>query len=315
MRRRSSSSSTGRRAGPTRRSSRSTRSSPNWRSARFPPSRRSRSRAATLHRFADLRFAVYPRHGGRTPELDDPDTLEWLGRFIGRIHAVGALAPFAHRPALDIATFGDEPRAFLLGDDFVPPDLLDAYRTRFGDGARRRAPLLRARRRRGDAAAARRLPREQRAVDRRRPAFRRLRRRAHGAGRAGPVDAAVRRSRRDDAPALRRARGLRGLRGRSTAASCTWSRRCARCASSTTRRGSRGAGTTRRFRRRSPGSTRSATGRTASSNCASRSPRWKSPPWREQNRLPNVRGLVAGSCYTSTSIENCEPVRTAAGQE
>ena len=81
----------------------------------------------TLHYFADLRFAVYPKHGGRTPELDDPDTLEWLGRFIGRIHEVGKLAPFAHRPVLDIATFGDEPRAFLLAHDFVPSDLLDAY--------------------------------------------------------------------------------------------------------------------------------------------------------------------------------------------
>jgi Ser/Thr protein kinase RdoA (MazF antagonist) len=76
-----------------------------------------------------LRFAVYPKLGGRTPELDDPDTLEWLGRFIGRIHEVGKLAPFAHRPALDIATFGDEPRAFLLAHDFIPPDLLDAYQS------------------------------------------------------------------------------------------------------------------------------------------------------------------------------------------
>jgi Ser/Thr protein kinase RdoA (MazF antagonist) len=83
----------------------------------------------TLHYFADLRFAVYPKHGGRTPELDDPDTLEWLGRFIGRIHEVGKLAPFAHRPVLDIATFGDEPRAFLLAHDFVPSDLLDAYQS------------------------------------------------------------------------------------------------------------------------------------------------------------------------------------------
>jgi Ser/Thr protein kinase RdoA (MazF antagonist) len=83
----------------------------------------------TLHYFADLRFAVYPKHGGRTPELDDPDTLEWLGRFIGRIHEVGKLAPFAHRPVLDIATFGDEPRAFLLAHEFVPPDLLDAYQS------------------------------------------------------------------------------------------------------------------------------------------------------------------------------------------
>ena len=83
----------------------------------------------TLHYFADLRFAVYPKHGGRTPEIDDPDTLEWLGRFIGRIHEVGKLAPFAHRPVLDIATFGDEPRAFLLAHDFVPSDLLDAYQS------------------------------------------------------------------------------------------------------------------------------------------------------------------------------------------
>ena len=81
----------------------------------------------TLHRFDGFRFAVYPRRGGRTPELDDPATLEWLGRFIGRLHAVGAQARFAHRPPLDIATFGDEPRAFLLANAFVPPDLVDAY--------------------------------------------------------------------------------------------------------------------------------------------------------------------------------------------
>ncbi|MEO8755109.1 MAG: serine/threonine protein kinase [Casimicrobiaceae bacterium] len=85
--------------------------------------------AGTLQHFADLRFAVYPKLGGRTPELDDPKTLEWLGRFIGRIHAVGGLAAFAHRPLLDIASFGDEPRAFLLANDFLPPDLLDAYQS------------------------------------------------------------------------------------------------------------------------------------------------------------------------------------------
>jgi Ser/Thr protein kinase RdoA (MazF antagonist) len=85
--------------------------------------------ARTLHRFEGFRFAVYPKCGGRTPELDDPATLEWMGRFIGRLHAIGAIAPFAARPTLDIATFGDEPRAFLLAHDFVPPDLLEAYRT------------------------------------------------------------------------------------------------------------------------------------------------------------------------------------------
>ena len=63
------------------------------------------------------------------PELDDPDTLEWMGRFIGRIHAVGAIAPFVHRPAIDIGSFGDEPRAFVLQGTFVPADLVEPYRT------------------------------------------------------------------------------------------------------------------------------------------------------------------------------------------
>ncbi|MBI2320343.1 MAG: serine/threonine protein kinase, partial [Betaproteobacteria bacterium] len=53
----------------------------------------------TLHEFGGFRFAVYPRCGGRTPELEDRETIEWMGRFIGRIHAVGALKPFVARPA------------------------------------------------------------------------------------------------------------------------------------------------------------------------------------------------------------------------
>src|SRR5204863_2505384 len=68
----------------------------------------------TLHRAGDFRFAVYPRQGGRAAELEDEIVLEWLGRFIGRIHAVGATRPFTHRPALDIASFGEESRGFLL---------------------------------------------------------------------------------------------------------------------------------------------------------------------------------------------------------
>jgi Ser/Thr protein kinase RdoA (MazF antagonist) len=81
----------------------------------------------TLHEHAGFRFAVYPRRGGRTPELEDPKTLEWMGRFIGRIHAVGATKAFAERPALDPDSFGREPRAWLLAHDFIPEDLLEAW--------------------------------------------------------------------------------------------------------------------------------------------------------------------------------------------
>lgn len=85
--------------------------------------------SATLHQFDGFRFAVFPRHGGRAPELDDRTTLEWMGRFIGRIHAVGAVQPYQARPALDAATFGDEPRDWLLAHDFIPADLVDAWRS------------------------------------------------------------------------------------------------------------------------------------------------------------------------------------------
>jgi len=84
---------------------------------------------ATLHEFGGFRFAVYPRRGGRTPELEDRDTLEWMGRFIGRIHAVGATRAFARRPALDIESFGREPRDWLLAHDFVPADLREAWKS------------------------------------------------------------------------------------------------------------------------------------------------------------------------------------------
>lgn len=77
----------------------------------------------TLFEHAGFRFAIYPRQGGRVPELSDSGTLEWLGRFIGRIHAVGALRPFQQRPALDIASFGVEPRAYLLEHDWLPAEL------------------------------------------------------------------------------------------------------------------------------------------------------------------------------------------------
>ncbi|MDO9597667.1 MAG: serine/threonine protein kinase [Azoarcus sp.] len=83
----------------------------------------------TLHCHREMRFALFPRLSGRAPELSDPATLEWLGRFIGRIHAVGALKPFKARPALDIASFGDEPRSWLLAHDFIPPDLLPAWKS------------------------------------------------------------------------------------------------------------------------------------------------------------------------------------------
>ncbi|MDA8094781.1 MAG: serine/threonine protein kinase [Betaproteobacteria bacterium] len=91
------------------------------------------AQGATLHAHGGFRFALYPRCPGRAPELDDPETLRWMGRFIGRIHAVGALEPFTHRPSLDLRTFGEEPSQFLLAHDFLPADLRATYESVVAD--------------------------------------------------------------------------------------------------------------------------------------------------------------------------------------
>ena len=83
----------------------------------------------TLHHALGFRFAVFPKQGGRAPELDNPDTLEWMGRFLGRIHAVGALQPFKHRPTLAIKSFGAESRDYLLQNNFIPSDLLEPWQS------------------------------------------------------------------------------------------------------------------------------------------------------------------------------------------
>ena len=77
--------------------------------------------------FQDYRFAVYPRRGGRSPNLDDSKVLEWIGRFIGRIHAIGETRPFEHRETLGVESFGHDVRAYLLENDFVPADLLPSW--------------------------------------------------------------------------------------------------------------------------------------------------------------------------------------------
>jgi Ser/Thr protein kinase RdoA (MazF antagonist) len=72
-------------------------------------------------------FSVSPRRGGRQPELDDPEVLEWIGRFLARIHNVGELSAFADRPNLDVQTFGDEPRQWLLDQQAVAAEVLSEW--------------------------------------------------------------------------------------------------------------------------------------------------------------------------------------------
>lgn len=71
---------------------------------------------------ATHRFAVTPRRAGRAPEFDDPQTLQWIGRFLGRMHAIGATKAFHDRSAFSIANVGFAARDWLRDHDTIPPD-------------------------------------------------------------------------------------------------------------------------------------------------------------------------------------------------
>jgi len=85
---------------------------------------------ATLHHFGGFAFSVSPRRGGRRPELDDSEVLEWVGRLMARIHTVGARHPFVERPALTLETFAREPVHWLTSHAMVPLDAQSAWEAR-----------------------------------------------------------------------------------------------------------------------------------------------------------------------------------------
>lgn len=71
-------------------------------------------------------LAVFPRRGGRAPELDDPDNLYAMGQCLGRMHLVGRVKPFEVRPALTVESYGVESTDF-IAKNFIPSSLRASY--------------------------------------------------------------------------------------------------------------------------------------------------------------------------------------------
>lgn len=83
----------------------------------------------TLHHHDGFRFALFERRGGHAPELDKKETRQWIGRFMGRLHAVGASHAFVHRPALTPDRFGRESIETILKDNWLPAHIENAFAT------------------------------------------------------------------------------------------------------------------------------------------------------------------------------------------
>ena len=81
----------------------------------------------SLFMYEGYRFAIFPKRGGRSPELDNDEHLKWLGRFMGRIHAVGRTARFEHRPTLTVKRLGYDSYHFLTENNFIPDYLQHNY--------------------------------------------------------------------------------------------------------------------------------------------------------------------------------------------
>jgi len=85
------------------------------------------SAGESMHVHHGFRYAVFPRRGGRWPELGNSDEREWVGRFLGRIHAVGRAARFKDRAFLSIEDLGRNARDFVLDGDWMPDYLATKY--------------------------------------------------------------------------------------------------------------------------------------------------------------------------------------------
>ncbi len=77
--------------------------------------------------FGGFRLAIYPRRGGQWPELGTADDRQWIGRFLGRIHLVGAARTFVHRARLSPTAMGRDSVAYLEEDELIPDYIRHRY--------------------------------------------------------------------------------------------------------------------------------------------------------------------------------------------
>ncbi len=81
----------------------------------------------TLHEYKGYHFTLFVSVGGRQFEVDNANHLEWVGRFMGRIHNIGKKQTFIHRPSLGLDEYLYQPRKLLQQSTFIPPHLENSF--------------------------------------------------------------------------------------------------------------------------------------------------------------------------------------------
>ena len=97
---------------------------------------------AALHEHQGMRYAVFPRCGGRP--LDEPNTTQWLelGRLLARVHAVGSVHPPRDRIKIGPHQSGARHLGYILDSGVLPAAVRGVYEAAVTALLDRVAPLF-----------------------------------------------------------------------------------------------------------------------------------------------------------------------------
>lgn len=83
----------------------------------------------SIFEISGVMFAIFPKRPGRLEAELTKEQLTRLGRFLARLHNVGATIKSAPRPRLDPQTYGRDPLRFLRDGNFLPLELASRFET------------------------------------------------------------------------------------------------------------------------------------------------------------------------------------------
>lgn len=83
----------------------------------------------SLHHYQDYSFALFESVGGRQFEVDNLEQVQWMGRFIGRIHQVSKSSQFMHRPQISTDEYLHQPAKELQTSALIPSGLQKPFFT------------------------------------------------------------------------------------------------------------------------------------------------------------------------------------------
>ncbi len=82
---------------------------------------------STIDEINGIRFSLFPRVLGRSPQEMDAEMLKIVGHLIARIHNVGARSRAMHRISLTPATYGRQNLEYLLENNHIPEEAARLY--------------------------------------------------------------------------------------------------------------------------------------------------------------------------------------------